>query len=427
MSVINSMLRDLEQRREQGEAPQSDEQGALTNGVVVTRTTRGFPFGTLIKVLVILLLGLLLWFVASNPLVQEGGFQLLQRLTSQSPEGDGGSSVQLAENGGGGSGAVILQREPAPELVEQRRPAPADSDRAAPAPPAAEAPPAAAASETSEPEPAPPVATSPVEPRPVILLHDLIPIEIPVPPPEPVPPTRIVEKEKTLSPPPVEVTTSQVVVEEVEPAPERAALQKVEVSSTPQELAGQAYGEAVHALRGGDRAKAEEMLRRSLEHQPQHIGSLEALSALMLSMGRYQEAEVLVDRGLALVSNHGLLLQLKARLLMHGGETERAVALLEQHLPAVGVSPETHALLAALYQKRRQYQQAAKRYEGLLRIDPSNGVWEMGYAIALESMGQRGDAYRHYEKALNSGRLKSAALTFVEGKVRELTAIGGQQ
>lgn len=180
-------------------------------------------------------------------------------------------------------------------------------------------------------------------------------------------------------------------------------------------------------MRGGERAKAEEMLRRSLQHQPEHIGSLEALSALMLSLGRYQEAEVLVDRGLALVSSNGLLLQLKARLLMQTGEDQRAVVLLEQRLPAVGLSPETHALLAALYQKQKRYRQAAKRYQGLLRVDPSNGVWEMGYAIALESMGQRGDAYHHYQKALNSGRLKSAALTFVEDKVRELMSIGGQR
>lgn len=189
MSVINSMLRDLEQRRESGEVSDSDEDGTLRDGVVVTRLTRRSPFGTLARVLVVLLLGLMLWFVASSQMGKGAIYQLGQLLSSQPLESGSG---RLQEGDSGGSESAV---EPAPAATETETvspspsPSPSPTDDAAPvvsggeiaAPAAVEAEPplerAATAVDPSLPDP-----PSSVEDRSVILLHDLVPIRIPVGP-----------------------------------------------------------------------------------------------------------------------------------------------------------------------------------------------------------------------------------------------------
>ena len=198
MSVINSMLRDLEQRRESGEVSDSDEDGTLRDGVVVTRLTRRSPFGTLARVLVVLLLGLMLWFVASSQMGKGAIYQLGQLLSSQ-PLESGSGRLQEGDSGGSESATAPVEpvtaepMESAPAATETETvapsPSPSPTDDAAPvvsggeiaAPAAVEAEPplerAAAAVDPSLPDP-----PSSVEDRSVILLHDLVPIRIPVGP-----------------------------------------------------------------------------------------------------------------------------------------------------------------------------------------------------------------------------------------------------
>ena len=195
-------------------------------------------------------------------------------------------------------------------------------------------------------------------------------------------------------------------------------IDKVEVPPTSTELAAHFYLKSVDALRERDNLKAESLLRTTLEYKADHIGSLEALSALLLSIGHYEDAELIVEQGRSFFPENYFLLQIKARLLMRNNLIDDASILLEQHLPDITTSPELYVLLASIYQKQHRYEKAGQFYQSLLRLDPSNGIWEMGYAIALESMGRKEDANTYYKRALNSGRLKAAAFSFVQNKLQ---------
>lgn len=254
----------------------------------------------------------------------------------------------------------------------------------------------------SEPEVMAPSITS----HEVILLQDLLPIEIPVGVPSK-------DGVEGVSKPGV-AEQNPLPIEE----PDKESM-KVVLPPSPEELADQAYASAVTALQSGDVKGAEHALNSALQQHATHRGALEAYTALLVSSGRHQEAEIYVSQGLQHHPQSVLFLQLKARLLMHAGSLHQATDLLESRLPAIEQSVDGYVLLAAIYQKQQQFEKAADLYRRLLMSDRTNGVWEMGLGIALESLGKFEEAQSHYQAAYQSGRLKAVALDFVRRKLKK--------
>jgi tetratricopeptide (TPR) repeat protein len=102
---------------------------------------------------------------------------------------------------------------------------------------------------------------------------------------------------------------------------------------------------------------------------------------------------------------------------MRTGQLDQAVLLLEQNSAYLQQSTDSMALLAALYQQQKSHPKAIQLYRTLLQSDIQNGVWSMGLAVALDSMGKEKEARGYYEKAYRSGRLKTEALNFVRKKL----------
>ncbi len=355
MSVINSMLRDLEQRKgREGSAPIEPSED-LIRGVVVPKGRWGDSRRAIFRGTAVVVVLVALWILVPRMVDMPLDSGIIEQMAPPAQVVDRPSVDQSAVDKEDSALAETEVAEPATETVELH-----------------------------------PLSDSvgAISGQAVVLMHDLLPIKV-----------AVGERQSASTPQP-------------------PAVQKVEVMPTSDELAEQAYAEAVRALRDGNKVAAEEALTNALDLASDHRGALEALSALLISLGRYDEARPMVDYGLATLPNNALLLQLRARLLMHDGKIDDAIQMLEGNLPAVGVSPESHALLAAMYQKQKQYQRSAQLYGQLLRVYPSNGVWEMGLGIALESMGKREEALSHYKKAIKSGRLKAAALSFVRDKLQ---------
>ncbi|MBT3308393.1 MAG: hypothetical protein HOL04_11125 [Gammaproteobacteria bacterium] len=236
----------------------------------------------------------------------------------------------------------------------------------------------------------PPVEKVVAEQAAVVLIHDLLPIELP-----------LIKESK----------------EDEKPANEPKPLKKEVLPPSATALAEQSYSQAVKALKVGDRAAAEKHLLQAVTHQPQHRGAIEAYSVLLLSSGQNQKASQQIDLGLSHFPHRPLLLQLKSRVLMRTGQLDQAVLLLEQNSAYLQQSTDSMALLAALYQQQKSHPKAIQLYRTLLQSDIQNGVWSMGLAVALDSMGKEKEARGYYEKAYRSGRLKTEALNFVRKKL----------
>jgi len=173
----------------------------------------------------------------------------------------------------------------------------------------------------------------------------------------------------------------------------------------------------------GNALKAQEELRNALIILPGHNKSRELLAGIYIKNGQIVEARTLLQYGMRISPAHTIYAKLYARILMDQNDIVRAISVLLRNPPAIGVDADYHALLAALYQKNKQHQQAATVYSKLLKLRDTNGVWWLGMAISLEALGNKSQAMLAYDKAKKSGNLGKGLAQYTDQRVIALKEI----
>lgn len=173
------------------------------------------------------------------------------------------------------------------------------------------------------------------------------------------------------------------------------------------------YGRAEEAYRDGREAYAAnrtdltlEALRRALEFYPGHLPARELLADQLELDGRVDEAHDLLRQGLAMAPDYTPFRKRTARLLLDRGDAAGAVQVLTGNgLPRVEADPELHRLLARTYLGLGENFLAAQTYRNLLVHEPGVGSCWLGLGDALAADGQPDEARRAYRRALAVGGL----------------------
>lgn len=192
-------------------------------------------------------------------------------------------------------------------------------------------------------------------------------------------------------------------------------MHKTPRAADPQAAAAQHYANAVTRLRDGDRAGAEAALRSALTVHPGNGTATQALAALLMQEGRRSEAETVLADALAHQPAQPTLLILRARLLAETGRDRDAVALL-----AALKDAEAQALLGALQQRLGNDAAAATAYQNALTSVPREGAWWLGLAISLERIRQPAAALEAYRRALADARLDAQVNGYVRSRIAAL-------
>ncbi|MEA5444953.1 tetratricopeptide repeat protein [Gammaproteobacteria bacterium AB-CW1] len=191
------------------------------------------------------------------------------------------------------------------------------------------------------------------------------------------------------------------------------------------ERAAEAWSGARKAIDQGRSRQAESALQRLLDIQPEHVAGREALADLLVDQGRLGEAEQLLAEALAVAalpaSDQGFFARQRARLWLGRGDPEQAVAVLEAVWLEVCDSSDTGALLAGLYYQASEYEQAAELYENLLSRFSQRGAWWMGLGLAREALGEPTAAIAAYEAALSDDQLRAAVREYLAERIDVLT------
>ena len=74
-------------------------------------------------------------------------------------------------------------------------------------------------------------------------------------------------------------------------------------------------------------------------------------------------------------------------------------------------------MLAAVYQKADQFQQAADIYSQLVTLQPRSGIFWMGLGISLEGYGQSKEALDAYQYAIKNGGLKPDLVNYISSRI----------
>jgi len=196
-----------------------------------------------------------------------------------------------------------------------------------------------------------------------------------------------------------------------------ATLKKKFRPFTEEQLADNDYMAGLAHIQKGKMSLGMLELRNALSHSPGHIKAREILAGLFIKAGQGSEAAMLLRKGIELHPEHSQYTKLYSRILIDDGDTQAAQLVLEANRPSLNADPEYYAILAAVYQKLEQFQQAADIYSQLVTLDPKSGVLWMGLGISLEGYGQSKEAMDAYQYAIKSGELQADLLSYVKSRI----------
>lgn len=189
---------------------------------------------------------------------------------------------------------------------------------------------------------------------------------------------------------------------------------------TPAQQDARLTAEAAAEIRAGQTARAITMLRKAQEASVAGSSNVAGpkstalLVTLLLSQQRQVEAVPYLERALTAAPSDAALLKLKSRMLAAQGDPERARAVLEALQPTNSRDTELLALCASLSQQMHDFAAAATYYLQWTRIEPASGSAWYGLALALDAQASPVNAIAAYRQALNlisDARLRDYANT----------------
>lgn len=184
-----------------------------------------------------------------------------------------------------------------------------------------------------------------------------------------------------------------------------------------------ALSQARQALEDGDYPRSIRELETLHRAQPSNPEVTRWLARAYLAGGEQERLLAWLPGQLQGLPKDSELRLLLARAQLQAGQTRAAVATLEQNPPSLLQEPTYFALLAAVYQQTGQWRESAALYRQMIELRPNQGTWQLGLAIALEQLDQSAEAGGHYRLALKGQGLDDSARRFASERA---AALGGR-
>ena len=187
---------------------------------------------------------------------------------------------------------------------------------------------------------------------------------------------------------------------------------------TPKELVSQKLARAEKAIRNNDIIKAEAFFEEVLIIQPNHKEARKKLAALWFGKKSYQQATNLLSQGISLDSNDAELRMLKARIHQQQGQIQAAYNTLKPL--ALVKNQEYQVTLANVSQQIARYKSAIQAYKILIDMQEYSGRWHLGLAIIYDKSSQFSLAAAEYKLALTKPDLSIASAEFAQQRIQAL-------
>ncbi|WP_338889037.1 tetratricopeptide repeat protein [Aeromonas rivipollensis] len=209
--------------------------------------------------------------------------------------------------------------------------------------------------------------------------------------------------------------------QEAAAAPRKPGVLKIEtVDLSEPELAALAERKATTAMAKGQMREAQDNYYQVLVHDPHNQGAREQLAGLLYGEGRLTEASQVLEEGLRLDPAQADLRLLLARVAISGGDRQKALDWLTGYQPDLAANLDYYATWAGLAQELGQPAQASELYVKLLRQQPDQGRWWLGLGVAEDGQGHRQRALDAYGNAQLHGNLGEASTRWLEQRIAEL-------
>ncbi|MBW8189439.1 tetratricopeptide repeat protein [Neiella marina] len=390
MSVINQMLRDLEDRKQ----PKENVEQPVFSAPVPSP----WPARLVLLIVIIVVAAAIWWFgfahspstqpkaapqtpaepsVVAKQAVVPAANKPADELTQKTSPPIAGAKNQPPQQQTDSPQAQVTAKKPALESAETKQP-PAQQ-RAAETTPEAEA-----IVTKSAQTPAAPTATKAPETTP----------------------------KSEVSPP------ADVVSNKPNQAPASSGKAKVKLSAmTAAQSAELQLNEARGYAANGRLKDSENAYRTVLTRNPKLTNARLEMVALLTQQRQEAKALQLVDEGLRYLPTDAQLTTVKAQLLLTIGRTEEAWDALQPLNESQVQEMGFFIIKAGLASQRSEFEVAYRNYSRLTIKDPAQGRWWLGKAISAEQMGNNAEAVEGYRRALTSSGLSAGSMQYAQHRL----------
>ncbi len=189
---------------------------------------------------------------------------------------------------------------------------------------------------------------------------------------------------------------------------------------TERERAEAEFRGGMAALGAGDSVQAENKLRAALEIDPMVDKARQALLGLYIERGRRQDAEQLLEERVRLDHRPAGFALALARLQLERGANNEALTTLQQSLPNGEASADYQAMLANAFGRLGRHKEAAERFGVAARLAARNPVWLMGMGVELRADNRSSEARVAFQRARELGGLSPQLASFVDQQLSEV-------
>jgi MSHA biogenesis protein MshN len=160
--------------------------------------------------------------------------------------------------------------------------------------------------------------------------------------------------------------------------------------------------------------------KSSLQLDAGYQAARQAMVGLLLEGKRNNEAEQVLQEGLAIDPRNFGFAMVLARLQVERSALPQALETLQKTLPYAEQQADYQAFIAAVLQRLNRHKDAIEHYQIALRLSPNSGVWLMGLGISLQAEKHNDAALIAFRQAIDSHTLNGDLQAFVNQRLREL-------
>ena len=187
----------------------------------------------------------------------------------------------------------------------------------------------------------------------------------------------------------------------------------------PEQISGNYYRQALLYLQQGRVAESQAALVQALDANPANHDARLTLAGLLVDNKRKSEAMSLLAKGAELAPEQSGFSLALARLQLDAGDKSGALATLEQGLPYAKNDADYHGFLATLLQRADRHDEAINHYMIALAGDSMMPSWLIGLGISLQATNRLAEAQEAFQRAQNAN-LSPDLAQFVDQRLKQI-------
>lgn len=199
--------------------------------------------------------------------------------------------------------------------------------------------------------------------------------------------------------------------------PEKVNSQNPRTKKSPESTTQALYREAQNST---SLLMRKEILKDLLVIDPQNLSARNLLLQTLLKSNAQAELELFLQESLQLFPNHLAFITTQAHRQIQRKQFSAAIATLERVDSRQINEPTYLSLLAAAYQQQQHYQQAAAIYQKLIIIQPDKAEHWLGLGICAENLHHNQTAIMAYQQALHKNTLNSPVVDYIKQRLTSL-------